>query len=171
MSTTANKQFIKNLKVKKWGLTVWSTQRISYSTQISCCSTRWTKVHGGYVGAQNSEITYINICKQLDEGIKQGFTETKWLGGSENLQKIKKGLQLSSYTPVNWKSEHQQFLEHFINILPGPPESIQSLKNLSFFIWLLLTGKWVIGYGSLTVTPAEQSYHLHSKKMEFSALK
>lgn len=39
------------------------------------------KVHGGQVGDQNSDLSYNNISKQIDEGVKEGFTETEVVRG------------------------------------------------------------------------------------------
>lgn len=35
------------------------------------------KVQGGQVGDHSSDISYNNICKQIDEGIKEGFHDTE----------------------------------------------------------------------------------------------
>jgi len=35
------------------------------------------KVHGGLVGDQNSDLTYNNISKQIDEGVKRGLHRRK----------------------------------------------------------------------------------------------
>lgn len=39
------------------------------------------KVHGGQIGDQSSEITYNSISQQIDEGIKEGFTEAEVIRG------------------------------------------------------------------------------------------
>lgn len=39
------------------------------------------KVLGGQIGDQNSEITYSSICKQIDEGVREGFTEVEVIRG------------------------------------------------------------------------------------------
>lgn len=96
-----------------------------------------------------------------------------------------KGPQLPSRTPVEWNSEHQQILERLINILTNPPvlaypdferpfilHTDASQQGLGAVLYQNQDGKMrVIGYGSRTLTPAEQSYHLHSGKLEFLALK
>lgn len=38
-------------------------------------------MHGGQIGDQNSEITYNSICKQIDEAIREGFTEAEIIRG------------------------------------------------------------------------------------------
>lgn len=39
------------------------------------------KVHGGQIGDQNSEVTYNSVCKQIDEGVREGFTEAEVIRG------------------------------------------------------------------------------------------
>uniref|UniRef100_A0A3B3H4P4 Gypsy retrotransposon integrase-like protein 1 n=1 Tax=Oryzias latipes TaxID=8090 RepID=A0A3B3H4P4_ORYLA len=104
---------------------------------------------------------------------------------TKSQRKNNKGPQLSSSTPVEWKIEHQQILEHLINILTNPPvlaypdfdqpftlHTDASQNGLGAVLYQNQNGKMrVIGYGSRTLTPAEQSYHLHSGKLEFLALK
>lgn len=36
------------------------------------------KIHGGQVGDHNSDITYTSLCKQVDEGICEGFIGHAW---------------------------------------------------------------------------------------------
>lgn len=96
-----------------------------------------------------------------------------------------KGPQLPSRTPVEWTSEHQQVLEKLINVLTNPPvlaypdfnqpftlHTDASQQGLGAVLYQNQGGKIrVIGYGSRTLTPTEQNYHLHSGKLEFLALK
>lgn len=96
-----------------------------------------------------------------------------------------KGPQLPSRTPVEWTSEHQQILERLINILTNPPvlaypdfdhpfilHTDASQQGLGAVLYQNQGGNMrVVAYGSRTLTPAEQSYHLHSGKLEFLALK
>lgn len=96
-----------------------------------------------------------------------------------------KGPQLPSHTPVEWNSEHQQILECLINILTNLPvlaypnfdcpfilHTDASQQGLGAILYQNQDGKMrVIGYVSRTLTPAEQSYHLHSGNLEFLALK
>lgn len=96
-----------------------------------------------------------------------------------------KGPQLPSRTPVEWTSEHQQVLEKLINVLTNPPvlaypdfdqpftlHTDASQQGLGAVLYQNQGGKMrVIGYGSRTLTPTEQNYHLHSGKLEFLALK
>ncbi|XP_023201986.1 uncharacterized protein LOC111610961 [Xiphophorus maculatus] len=96
-----------------------------------------------------------------------------------------KGHQQSSRTPIEWTKEHQQVLEQLIDRLTKPPvlaypdfdrpftlHTDASQKGLGAVLYQVQDGKMrVIGYGSRTLTPAEQNYHLHSGKLEFLALK
>jgi len=96
-----------------------------------------------------------------------------------------KSPQLSSCTAVEWSSEHKQTLEYLINLLTKPPvlaypnfdqpfilHTDASQQGLGAVLYQKQDGKMrVIGYGSRTLTPAEQNYHLHSGKLEFLALK
>lgn len=96
-----------------------------------------------------------------------------------------KGQQLSSRTPVDWTTQHQQVLEQLVDRLTKPPvlaypdfnrpftlHTDASQKGLGAVLYQNQDGKMrVIGYGSRTLTPAEQNYHLHSGKLEFLALK
>ncbi len=48
---------------------------------LSYLQRREFKVHGGQIGDQNSDITYNSICKQIDEGVREGFTEAEVIRG------------------------------------------------------------------------------------------
>lgn len=39
------------------------------------------KIHGGQVGDTASEMSYNNICKQVDEGLRERYTENKIIRG------------------------------------------------------------------------------------------
>lgn len=93
--------------------------------------------------------------------------------------------QQSSRAPIHWEREHQDTLEHLIDMLTQPPvlaypdftcpfilHTDASQKGLGAVLYQNQDNKMrVIGYGSRTLTPAEQNYHLHSGKLEFLALK
>lgn len=86
---------------------------------------------------------------------------------------------------MQWGREHQEVLEHLIDMLTQPPvlaypdftrpfilHTDTSQKGLGAVLYQNQDYKTrVIGYGSRTLTPAEQNYHMHSGKLEFLALK
>ncbi|KAL0185286.1 hypothetical protein M9458_002856, partial [Cirrhinus mrigala] len=93
--------------------------------------------------------------------------------------------QQSSRAPIQWEIEYQDILERLVDMLTQPPvlaypdftrpfilhtDALQ--KGLEAVLYQNQDNKMrVIGYGSRTLTPAEQNYHLHSGKLEFLALK
>ena len=98
----------------------------------------------------------------------------------------KKKSQAPSKQSINWTGEHQKCLEDLINVLTSSqvmayPDFEQpfvlhvdaSQDGLGGILYQKREdGKMaVIGYGSPTLSPAEQNYHLHSGKLEFLALK
>ncbi|XP_028290530.1 uncharacterized protein LOC114454337 [Gouania willdenowi] len=48
---------------------------------LSYLPRREFKVQGGQVGDQSSDISYSNVCKQIDDGIKEGFSESEIVRG------------------------------------------------------------------------------------------
>ena len=48
---------------------------------LSYIQRREFKVQGGQVGDHSSDISYNNICKQMDEGIREGFPDTEIVRG------------------------------------------------------------------------------------------
>lgn len=48
---------------------------------LSYLQRREFKVQGGQVGDNSSDISYNNICKQMDEGIREGFPDTEIVRG------------------------------------------------------------------------------------------
>ena len=93
--------------------------------------------------------------------------------------------QPSSRTLVDWTMQHQQILEQLVDRLTKPlvlaypdfdrPFTLHtdaSQKGLGAVLYQNQDGKMrVVGYGSRTLTAAEQNYHLHSGELEFLALK
>lgn len=56
-------------------------ERMVSLKDLSYLQRREFKVHGGQVGDQISDITYSSICKQIGEGIREGFTEAEVIRG------------------------------------------------------------------------------------------
>lgn len=42
---------------------------------LALLNRREFKVHGGYIGDNSDDISYSKICKQIDEGLKEQYTE------------------------------------------------------------------------------------------------
>lgn len=98
---------------------------------------------------------------------------------------VKKCHQPSSQTPGEWVIQHQWIFEQVVDRLTEPPvlaspdfnlpftlHTDASLKGLGAVLYQDQNGRMrVIGYGSHTLTRAQQNYHLHSGKLEFMALK
>lgn len=96
-----------------------------------------------------------------------------------------KHTQQPSRALIQWNKEHQEILERLIDMLTQPPvlaypdftrpfilHTDASQRGLGAVLYQNQQDKMrVIGYGSRTLTPAEQNYHLHSGKLEFLALK
>ena len=93
--------------------------------------------------------------------------------------------QLPSNHPVNWTEEHQVALERLTKHLTSPPvmaysnfkepfllHTDASETGLGAVLYQQQNGVLqVITYGSRTLSPSEQNYHLHSGKLEFLVLK
>ena len=93
--------------------------------------------------------------------------------------------QCPSRDKIQWMPEHQQTLEELLDCLISPPVMAYpnyedpfilhvdaSQKGLGTVLYQKQNGTIrVIGYGSRTLTPSEQNYHLHSGKLEFLGLK
>lgn len=58
-----------------------TTERMVSLKDLSYLQRREFKVHGGQIGDHNADITYSSMCKQIDEGIREGFTETEVIRG------------------------------------------------------------------------------------------
>ncbi len=48
---------------------------------IAMLQCREFKIHGGQIGDSVSDIRFSNLCKQIDEGIKEGYTESEIIRG------------------------------------------------------------------------------------------
>ena len=93
--------------------------------------------------------------------------------------------QLPSNHPINWTEEHHVALEHLTKHLTSPPvmaypnfeepfllHTDASETGLGAVLYQQQNGVLrVIAYGSHTLSPSERNYHLHSRKLEFVALK
>jgi transposase InsO family protein len=93
--------------------------------------------------------------------------------------------QVSSRQRITWEASHQKVLEHLLSFLTCPPvmafpnhqqpfilHTDASNEGLGAVLYQQQDGKMrVIGYGSRTLSPAENNYNLHSGKLEFLALK
>lgn len=104
--------------------------------------------------------------------------------GKVQVKKGDKG-ELSSRTPIIWRTEHQNVVSKFVEMLTNPPILAYPNFDLPFILHTDVSNDGlgavlyqtqdnkllVIGYGSRTLTPAERNYHLHSGKLEFLALK
>ncbi|XP_073710711.1 uncharacterized protein [Misgurnus anguillicaudatus] len=49
--------------------------------ELSYLSRREFKVQGGQIGDQSSDISYNNVCRQIDDGIKEGFSDSEIVRG------------------------------------------------------------------------------------------
>ena len=93
--------------------------------------------------------------------------------------------QHPSRDKIQWMPEHQQTLEELLDCLISPP--VMAFPNYEDLLILHVNASQkgtgtvfyqkqngticVIGYGSCTLTPSEQNFHLHSGKLEFLGLK
>lgn len=53
-----------------------ASEKILSLKDLSYLQRREFKIHGGQIGDQSSDITYSSLSEQIDEGVKEGFTET-----------------------------------------------------------------------------------------------
>lgn len=49
--------------------------------ELSYLSRREFRVQGGQIGDQSSDIGYNNVCRQIDDGIKEGFSDSEIVRG------------------------------------------------------------------------------------------
>ena len=92
--------------------------------------------------------------------------------------------QRPSRDKIQWMPEHQQTLDELLDCLISLPVMAYPNYENQFIIHVEASQKGlgtvlyqqqnstirVIGYGSRTLIPYEQNYHLHSKKLEFLGL-
>ena len=93
--------------------------------------------------------------------------------------------QLPSSTKISWEDKHQEALKELISYLVNPPlmaypdpskpyilHTDASQLGLGAVLYQHQENKLrVIAYASRTLSPSEKSYHMHSGKLEFLALK
>ena len=103
---------------------------------------------------------------------------------SKHSQKLKGG-QLSSNSKIEWEPDHQNSLDDLIKFITNPPllayldfslpfklHTDASADGLGAVLYQTQENKVrLIGYASRALTNAEKNYHLHSRKLEFLALK
>ena len=105
--------------------------------------------------------------------------------GSKKPRSKKSQKQLDSRTKIEWTSEHQKIIEDMVCYLKSPavisypdfskPFVIHcdaSQLGLGAVLYQKQEGETkVISFASLTLSPAERNYYLHSGKLEFLAMK
>lgn len=115
----------------------------------------------------------------MEEGAVKSKTKQKAAKNS------KKQNQLPSYHPITWTDKHQSVLCQLIDYLSNSPvlgypdfdaafvlHCDASQDELGAILYQRQEGRLVvIAYGSRTFSAAEKNYHLHSGKLEFSAMK
>ena len=107
---------------------------------------------------------------------------------SEGVAKSDKSKQHSDHgsapssRPVVWTKQHRKAVETLLDYLVSPPvldfsksfvlHTDASQEGIGAVLYQKQDGKMrVIGYGSRSLTKAEKNYFLHSRKLEFLALK
>ncbi|KAJ7991310.1 hypothetical protein DPEC_G00296000 [Dallia pectoralis] len=65
-----------------------TTESSAVLKDLSYLQRRDFKVHGGQVGDQNSDLTYNNISKQIDGGVKEGFADAEVVRGVLRIIKL-----------------------------------------------------------------------------------
>ena len=126
------------------------------------------------------------IAQPLFELLKRPvFKTNKRLTQTERQSQKGNRTQAQSNHAIVWTQEHQGVLEKLVDCLANPPilgypdyrlpfvlHTDASNEGLGAVLYQRKSSKMqVIGYGSRTLTTAEKSYHLHSGKLEFLALK
>ena len=133
------------------------------------------------VGSLGYYCCYIKDFAKIAKPLYELLQVPKSNGKSQNNSKG----QRPSKDKVNWKEEHQDVLVKLIDCLMKPPvmaypnfeepfilHTDASHRGLGAVLYQRQNGIIrVIGYGSRTLTPSEQNYHLYSGKLELLALK
>ncbi len=57
------------------------TEKVVSLRDISCLQCREFKIQGGQIGDYASDITYASVCRQIDDGVKENFSEAKLVRG------------------------------------------------------------------------------------------
>ena len=74
--------------------------------ELSYLPQREFKVQGGQVGDQSSDINYNNVCMQIDDGIREGFTDSEIVCGV--LKIIRPGIFKDKHpNPPKRKKQHR----------------------------------------------------------------
>ncbi len=91
---------------------------------LSYLQRREFKVQGGQVGDHSSDISYNNICRQIDEGIREGFPDTEIVRGVVRI--IKPG----TFKDMRVDKDNLTVIE-LRGVPPGPPEREKQYRNIS----------------------------------------
>ncbi|KAL2083705.1 hypothetical protein ACEWY4_021478 [Coilia grayii] len=84
---------------------------------LSYLQRREFKVHGGQIGDHSSDITYNSICKQIDEGVREGFSETEVIRGVLKIVKPKKILFQSRQASADIRYDPRTIQEVFLHTI------------------------------------------------------
>lgn len=75
----------KNLESTSQGI----SEKVVSLRDLSCLQRREFKIQGGQIGDYASDITYASVCRQIDDGVKENFSEAELVRGI--LRAIKPG--------------------------------------------------------------------------------
>lgn len=57
------------------------TEKVVSLRDLSCLQRREFKIQGGQIGDYASDITYASVCRQIDDGVKENFSEAELVRG------------------------------------------------------------------------------------------